>query len=255
MFENYVVAKRAKHPTWVVVLVSFSALIHAVVVGAVLIRSYWIIEKVARPDREASLSASFAPPPPPPPAGSKKPKTVEKKVKIVKVKQTDVQPTKVDKDKLQAANDQSDDDDGVEGGVEGGVAGGVVGGVLGGVEGGVLGGTGAAPPPPEPKKPQIVQQQALEAQRISGQKNIQPPDPVKISIKRDGKSRVVGVVKMCLSSGGRVKSLRMIKKTGYVAYDKKIRAKMNQWKYRPFKVNGKAVPVCSAVTFIYTQKR
>lgn len=255
MFDNYVVAKRAKHPTWMVALVTFSAIVHAVVVGAVLVRSYWVIEKVARPDREASLSASFAPPPPPPPAGSKKPETVEKKVKITKVKQTDVQPTKVDKDKLQAANDQTDDnEDGVEGGVEGGVAGGVVGGVLGGVEGGVLGGTGTAPPPPEPKKPQIVQQQALEAQRLSGEKNIQPPDTVKTTIKRDGKSRVVGVVKMCLTAGGRVKSLKMIKKTGYPKYDTKIRAKMNQWKYRPFKVNGRAVPVCSAVTFIYTQR-
>jgi hypothetical protein len=28
---------------------------------------------------------------------------------------------------------------------------------------------------------------------------------------------------------------------------------MNAWKYRPFMVNGKAVPVCTAVTFIYTQ--
>jgi protein TonB len=254
MFDNYVVAKRGKARTWVVVLVTFSGLVHAAVVGAVLIRSYWVIEKVSRPDHEASLSASFAPPPPPPPAGSKKPKTVENKVKITKVKQEDVQPTKVDEAKLAASNDQSDEDDGVEGGVEGGVAGGVVGGVLGGVEGGVLGGTGTAPPPPEPKAPQIVQQQALEAQRISGEKNIQPPDPVKTAIKRDGKNKIVAVVKMCLTAGGRIDSLKMIKASGYSAYDNTIKAKMKQWKYRPFKVNGKAVPVCSAVTFIYTQK-
>ena len=28
----------------------------------------------------------------------------------------------------------------------------------------------------------------------------------------------------------------------------------NEWRYKPYLVNGKAVPVCTAVTFIYSQK-
>ena len=28
----------------------------------------------------------------------------------------------------------------------------------------------------------------------------------------------------------------------------------SEWKYSPYMVNGKAVPVCTAVTFIYSQK-
>ena len=27
-----------------------------------------------------------------------------------------------------------------------------------------------------------------------------------------------------------------------------------EWRYRPYNVNGKAVPVCTAVTFIYSQR-
>jgi hypothetical protein len=29
---------------------------------------------------------------------------------------------------------------------------------------------------------------------------------------------------------------------------------MRNWRYKPYLVNGKAVPVCTAVTFIYSQK-
>jgi hypothetical protein len=29
---------------------------------------------------------------------------------------------------------------------------------------------------------------------------------------------------------------------------------MQGWKYRPFMVNGKAAPVCTAITLIYVQK-
>ncbi len=246
MFDNYVVAKRGKPKRWVVVLVTFSIAVHVAAILGMLIRSYWVIAKVSPPETESQWGSAPPPPPPPPPGGKKKTNTEKKKIK--KVDATEVQPTKKVEEKVETESE----DEGVEGGVEGGVAGGVVGGVLGGVEGGVLGGTGESAPPP-PEKPQIVQQTALEAQRISGDKNIQPPDTTKTSIKRDGKTRVMAVVKMCLTSGGTVQSLKMIKSSGYPAYDSVIKTKMNAWKYRPFKVNGKAVPVCSAVTFIYNQ--
>ena len=42
--------------------------------------------------------------------------------------------------------------------------------------------------------------------------------------------------------------------SGFPAYDQKIQREMRNWKYRPFMVNGKAAPVCTAVTFIYQQK-
>lgn len=249
MFDNYVVAKKGKPKKWVVALLTFSIAVHVVAVVALMIRSFWMIEKVAVPDTESSISTAPPPPPPPPPGGKKKPDNVEKK-KVKKVEAAEVQPNKIKEEQKVTESE----DEGEEGGVEGGVAGGVAGGVLGGVEGGVLGGTGdAPPPPPKPEKPQIVQQTALEASRISGDKNIQPPDTVKTQISRDGKNRVMAVVKMCLTEGGSVKSLNVIKSSGYDAYDRQIKAKMNQWKYRPFKVNGKAVPVCSAITFIYTQ--
>lgn len=243
MFDNYVGAKLTRRPRWLSIVIVVSVVFHAGVAGALIVRSLWVIDKLQPPETELTLSAP-PPPPPPPPAGSSKPHVEVKKV-VHKVHDT-VQP---DKDKKPDPTPEADtQDNGVEGGVEGGVAGGVVGGVLGGVEGGVLGGTGDQPAPKE--EPKIVPQVALEAQRISGEKNIQPPDNVAVQISRSGKPSV-GVIKMCLSSGGSVDKLQVLKSTGYAPYDSKIKNTMRNWRYRPFKVNGRAVPVCTSVTFIY----
>jgi periplasmic protein TonB len=239
MFDNYVGAKLARRSKWVSVLIAVSIIAHAGVGSALVVHSFWVIEKLEPPDTELALGAP-PPPPPPPPAGSSKPKTDVKKT-VHKVKET-VQPDPTKKP--DPSTQVESEDEGVEGGVEGGV----VGGVLGGVEGGVLGGVGEQPAKAE--EPKIVPQVALEAQRISGEKDIQPPNDVATTISRSGKG-VVGVVKMCLTSGGSVQKLNVLKSTGYPGYDNKIKTKMREWRYRPFMVNGKAVPVCTSVTFIY----
>lgn len=250
MFDNYVGAKNVKTGAWTAELVLAAVVLHVFVGAALLVKGWWAISEIDRPTR-ASASISSAPPPPPPPPGGSNKKIEKKKPKVKKVKEvTQIDERKV-KPKVEEETTEESEDEGVEGGVEGGVVGGVVGGVIGGVEGGVLGGSlGGDPPPPPMNEPKIVPQVALEASRISGEKDIQPPNNVATKISREGK-RVVGVVKMCLNGAGTVKSLNMLKSTGHPTYDAKIKSKMRLWKYRPFKVNGKSVPVCTSVTFIY----
>ena len=66
---------------------------------------------------------------------------------------------------------------------------------------------------------------------------------------------MTGTFKLCLSADGNVAAVNQIKSTGFGQYDAKILSTIRtQWKYRPYVVNGKAVPVCTAVTFIYSQK-
>lgn len=254
MFDNYVVAKTRPLPKWVGPLVGFSVAVHLIVILAFVAQSFWAISKLAVP--EAGVKVAVAPPPPPPPPPAAKRKKKKKKVDKVRKprpKET-TQPVKIE-DPSEVDDDYVPDDSedfGVEGGVEGGVAGGVPGGIPGGVPG------GPPPPPPAPKvediAPKIVPQVALEQQRLSGEKHIVPSDEVKLQIKREGKTRVVTTVKMCLSSGGVVNKLTMLKSSGYPTYDQAIKATMRSWRYRPFMVNGKPVPVCTSVTFIYNQK-
>jgi TonB family protein len=101
--------------------------------------------------------------------------------------------------------------------------------------------------------PKIVPQVVLNQNRISGNEHIVPNDEVKLQIKRDAKTRVVATVKMCLSARGNVNKLVILKSSGYPSYDRRIKAEMLRWKYSPFMVNNKPIPVCTSVTFIYNQ--
>ena len=77
----------------------------------------------------------------------------------------------------------------------------------------------------------------------------------KNEIQRSGKDRVVGSFKLCITAEGNIKSVNMIRSTGFSAYDSKISNTIRgEWRYRPFSVNGKPQEICSAVTFIYSQK-
>lgn len=146
--------------------------------------------------------------------------------------------------------DADDDDSLVEGvvdGVEGGEEGGVVGGVIGGI-----GGSPPPPPPPPPPPARLnVPPTLLESYRIAGTKAIRPDAATKRAIDKAG-NRVVGSFKLCVDARGMIATVSRLKSTGHAAYDTKIEREMRRWRYRPYFVNGKAVAVCTAVTFIYS---
>jgi hypothetical protein len=253
MFDSYVLARQRQLPKWVVPVFVTAIILHALVLSGAVVHGYWAIEKLPLP--KGGIELVVAPPPPPPPPAKKgnpanKPKTDVKKVTKV-VKET-VQPVKLDKPVEVAVETEGiGDPDGADDGDPNSTC------------------TGPTcdnnappieePPPPPPKKdppapPQIVPQVALQAQMISGEKQIVPDDTTKTMIFRDGKNRLVSTFKICVNSGGNVSTIEMMKSTGYGAYDSKLKGGMRGWKFRPFMVNGKAVSICSAYTFIYNQK-
>jgi hypothetical protein len=64
---------------------------------------------------------------------------------------------------------------------------------------------------------------------------------------------VIASFKLCLDTSGAITTVTQLKTSGFPAYDQKLKSKIGEWKYKPYQVNGKAVPVCTAVTFIYSQ--
>ena len=251
MFGHYAEAKQRKVPKWAAPLLSAAVMFHIVLFVSMWIKSIWEIEALDRPKTKYDLAvAPPPPPPPPPPPGGAKPQNVQITPKKIKVKDI-VQPVKIEKQEVQKVEDQGDPN-GVEGGEVGGVAGGVVGGDMNGVLGAP---PPPPPPPPPPAPPQNVPPTLLEGSRIAGEKMIIPDDVTKTEIQRSGKDKIIGSFKLCINSGGEVTNVTMLKSSGFAAYDQKIQGKMRgEWKYRPYAVNGKAVPVCTAVTFIYSQK-
>ncbi|HET7505432.1 MAG TPA: protein kinase [Kofleriaceae bacterium] len=110
-----------------------------------------------------------------------------------------------------------------------------------------------APAPPAP--PQNVAPTALDANRISGEKDIVPDDLTQAEIGRSGVATLIGSYKVCITTDGAISTVTPLKSTGFSAYDAKILNTIRtKWRYRPFMVNGKATAVCTAVRFIYSQK-
>lgn len=145
-------------------------------------------------------------------------------------------------------------EDGEVGGVMGGDPCNDPNGVMGGQVGGVVGGAPPPPPPPPPAPPTNIPPTMLEGNRIAGEKAIVPDDMTKVEIQQAGKDKLVGSWKLCVTPTGAVSSVYQLKTTGFPRYDTKIETEMRtNWRYRPYLVNGKAVPVCTAVTFIYSQ--
>lgn len=101
-------------------------------------------------------------------------------------------------------------------------------------------------------RPQTVPPTLLEANRISGNKNIVPDAVTQTAIAQSGKSKLVASYKLCLDARGAIAAVSVLKSSGFQAYDAKIVREMRLWTYKPYVVNGKPVPVCTAVTFIYS---
>lgn len=90
-------------------------------------------------------------------------------------------------------------------------------------------------PPPPPLGTQNVPPTLLEGARVSGNKTIVPDDETKRAILRAGVPRVIGSFKLCLSTTGAITDIRVLKSTGFVAYDQKIQKEIRQWVYRPLR--------------------
>ncbi|HWU88624.1 MAG TPA: TonB family protein [Kofleriaceae bacterium] len=121
----------------------------------------------------------------------------------------------------------------------------------------------AVPPPPElpktpevppPPKPVLVAPQILKGLRTSGETAIHPPRDVYNQMARDGEYKTGAVLKVCITTTGAISSVAVAKSTGYPAYDEALVGAARRWAYRPYTVDGRPVPVCSAVTFLYQMK-
>lgn len=81
-----------------------------------------------------------------------------------------------------------------------------------------------------------------------------PDDATKNAIFDAGRPRLIGSFKVCITANGTIESVTMLKSTGSMAYDRKLERGIYGWRYQPFMFDGEPTPVCTAVTFIYSQR-
>ncbi len=67
MFGNYQAAKHRKMPEWAMPLITCALVFHAVLFGAMWIKTIWSLDILDLPKMHVDLALAPAPPPPPPP--------------------------------------------------------------------------------------------------------------------------------------------------------------------------------------------
>jgi protein TonB len=217
-----------------------SLALHVLVIGVAVGASIWFVEDVPEPPIPVTFYAAAPPPPPPPPPAAPKPAQPKPQVvKPVPVRPSEMTAPTVIPKKIPeplAAPELEAPDEGVDGGVEGGVPGGVPGGVLGGVVGGTGPGTGDEPlrVGGDVKAPQLVNR-------------VEPSYP-----EAARKARMEGVVilEAIITANGNVEDVKVLKSVNPLLDAAATRA-VQQWKYRPATLNGRAVRVYLTVTVTF----
>jgi hypothetical protein len=90
--------------------------------------------------------------------------------------------------------------------------------------------------------------------RAAGNTMVTPDDKTKRQIQAAHIGRVIGTFQFCVSEAGRIGDLTMLRSTGVPAYDGELLREISHWEYTPYIDEGKPVSVCTAVTFIYSQR-
>jgi periplasmic protein TonB len=241
MFEEVLIeSARHRGDSRKAITLPVSIAIHAIVIGIALGASIWFVEDIPEPPIPVTFYASAPPPPPPPPAAAPKaaPKAPEVQ-KQVPVRQSEmVAPTIIPENiPKPLAAPEPEPAAGVEGGVPGGVEGGVPGGVLGGVPGGTGPGTGEGEPlrvGGEVKAPVLTNR-------------VEPTYP-----EAARKARMEGVVilEAIITASGAVEDVKVLKSVNPLLDASAVRA-VQQWRYKPATLNGRAVRVYLTVTVTF----
>jgi TonB family protein len=91
------------------------------------------------------------------------------------------------------------------------------------------------------------------ARRIRGDVRVAPSERIKYEMYRVKKRRLVVLVSMCLDARGEIERLRIVVPTGVPSYERAVLQKMKAWRYRPALSDGRPVPLCTLITFVYRQ--
>jgi TonB family protein len=245
------------------VIVSASVVAHGAGIVALTVMAFWRIDKL--PLQDTPVRAAFVMPGTPAPAGGpKRDKLVplkeakpEEKPKV-RVNET-VQPTaEVEKtNNTGATTATTGTDEGGGGPGEGPPTGDTTTPITGDGDCTVPPCDGEKPPVVKKtiKKPVTITTEMANGLRTSGNALIHAPEQTRVTMLHEGKTQTVGTAKLCIGDDGGIDSVKLLRSTGYADYDAKLLAEMRGWRYRPYKVNGEAVPFCTAVTIVYKMRK
>jgi TonB family protein len=97
----------------------------------------------------------------------------------------------------------------------------------------------------------VLRRADAAALKIAGLEQIDAPLQVKQEMLEDGLRRTRATIKLCVDPDGFVAIATVLGSTGYPAYDRRLVDEMSRWQYRPLVVDGRAVPFCTVINLLY----
>ena len=235
--------------------IGVSVLAHVGIVAGISILGMWKTDKITAENQQEPLTyiepqgGSGSPPP----AGARAKSKVAKAAKRRVVKaQTQPETRQIENADDNAGGDSGEESGNGNGGSGGGDGSGDGQGIGDGM--GDLLGDGTGTPQVKKTAPKVVAPSVLNSKKISGNEQIRPPARVRTEMVRAGQNRLVAVAKLCTDAGGSVSSVKLLRSTAYPAYDRVILRELRTWRYRPVRIAGQAVAVCTSITVIYSME-
>ncbi|MFZ0733472.1 MAG: energy transducer TonB [Candidatus Sulfotelmatobacter sp.] len=224
-----------------------SFIFNCVAIGVMLIMPLVFTETLPKAQLLTFLVAPPPPPPPPPPAA-------EQVQRVVRPIQTDMlntgqlrTPSRIPR-KIEMIKEEEAPPPMATGGVVGGVPGGIPGGQLGGVIGGIVNATSnlSAVPKFVPATPQRIR----ISQGVTKGLLIHKEEPVYPSIARAARVQGEVVLSAVISTNGQIQNLQLI--SGHPMLVPAAIAAVQQWRYKPYLLNGQPVEVETTITVIFS---
>ncbi len=227
---------------------STSFVLNILIVGVMLIIPLAFTEELPKAQLLTFLVAPPPPPPPPPPAAA----AVQK---IMKPISTDVlstgelrTPTRIPAKVQMIKEEEPPPPMPAAGGVVGGVPGGIPGGQLGGVIGGIVSATSslAAVPKLSAATPQRIRisQGVTRGLLIH---RVEPPYP---TLARSARVQGEVVLSAIIDTNGTITNLQLV--SGHPMLVPAALAAVQEWRYKPYLLNGQPVEVETTITVIFS---
>jgi hypothetical protein len=106
--------------------------------------------------------------------------------------------------------------------------------------------------PPPPASPRKIAQGELESLRVAGARFPSLPAGARTIAHRDGVKTVQMAAEVCVGENGAMSSVRLLRGSDYNDANDKVVADIKEWRFRPYVVDGKPIPVCAPVILRYS---
>ena len=222
-----------------------SFLLLSLVIGSLLLLPLWFTDELPKTQLLTFLEAPPPPPPPPPPAAPAPAKTVTVASNIAngRLHTPSRIPTKVPT----INEDDAPPPAAVTTGVVGGLPGGIPGGQLGGVIGGIISSSVSAVP--TLSKPVATAQRVRVSQGVINGLLINRVEPTYPSLAQQARIQGVVLLTAIIGKDGSVQRLQVV--SGNPLLAPAAIAAVQQWRYKPFVLNGQPVEVETTITVMF----